>query len=228
MKRGILFAASVATALTATNAFSRGRDDREGFNFGARVRILGDTHRANANGSSIPVDSQNTSSTQSVSPHIGYAVDNTFNLGVFGVYEKATHEAKDSDTASRIERMRTVDTTLRGMGLLGRFLFAEVLYFELGLGLFDQSMVLKTEDRSFGDDASFSGSRSGASVRGVGAGAHVGAGLEIPVTHGFHFVTAYLVRQLSLRDFDGSGNLGAKRMSEEQHELSFGLHYYQD
>ena len=43
---------------------------------------------------------------------------------------------------------------------------------------------------------------------------------------GFYFTSAYNVRIVQLRDYDGGSNLGKKRSYEQKREILFGIAHY--
>jgi hypothetical protein len=226
MKKPVLhiFVFAVATVALATEAFA-GRRDREGFNFGTSFGYETGQDRNFASDSSS-TKSNVDSSSSSVSPYIGVVISDYFNLGISSIFRTASTHDREHNLASnqRIERDKQVNT--KAVSLFTRFLFGETMFFELGAGLYDQSLNIHNEYLSDFDNGAFNGQREDYTVRGIGTGYHMGGGVEIPINRGFYFTSSYIVRVYNLRNYRGNGDLGAKVGYNQKRDISFGLSHY--
>ena len=224
MKR-ILFI--ILVLLLATPAYGR-RGNREGFNFGTSVRVMGGDDRTNSEASNDPNSSHIVSKSQSVSPFVGYAFREFLNLGIGFHFEQSKSQITDRNSDGTQETLRVQDTSLSGAGLFTRFLFANVMFFEGGLGLYEQRSSTEIEQRNL-SAGSINGQRSESEQRGIGPGYHVGGGLELPVVSNFYFTATYLLRSYQQREYNASAqSVGGKRGVQDRQELTFGImHYYQ-
>jgi hypothetical protein len=213
--------------MSSLQAEARIRGKRQGFNFGTNIRMMTD------NDQFLPTGNDNKSSkihrsSHAVSPFVGYAFKEFLNLGVNVYYENSEVEEKGHDNPMTMEKFYQNSTSVKGAGVFGRFLFARVMFFEAGLGIYDQKVTSRIETRSI-KGKNFEGSVQSDEARGMGPGYHLGGGLELPITEGFYFTTSYLMRMYHLRDYKPQAqDLGAKRAREQRRELTFGIMHYYD
>jgi opacity protein-like surface antigen len=207
----------------STAALAR-RDRREGFNFGLGLRAIDSS--ADTNGSEAKGDQKRLGGVQSVAPYVGYVLAEHINIGLTGVFENETtqDEYKSQDGKQEIKRETT--SSLRGGSLFLRFLFANMMYFEGGAGIYDRRQKFVEEYYTRDGDGAFSGERDEYSMRGLGPGYHAAAGVEFAITNGFFFTTNYTYRAVQLRDYQGSGSIGKKRSRLENREVNFGFSHY--
>lgn len=214
----------VGAALVALANPAYARGDREGFNFGATLRLMDAADRTEAGGGSN--DSQSSSSSQAINPHFGYAFE-PVNLGItFGVSSEETRTVEEQEDGTETTRERKTKT--EGASAYARFLFGEVFFFEGGLGLYREKTRNVTITTQPQDASSFQGTRRESNVTGVGPGYHFSGGMELPMGSSFRFTTAYRVRIVQLRDYKGGAALGAKRSYSQEREALFGISYYDD
>ncbi len=228
MKLKLLTIAIAAIAnMVFTPAALAKKHKREGFNFGASLRML-DVNDDSLTGDDTYDKSRVRAKSQAVSPHIGYVFAETLNVGLNLNFEESVTDERDvsADLNKEIERHK--ETSTKSASLFMRFLFAKVMYFEWGFGLYDSRTNSENEYTLAQDDGTFSLTRESYSTRGVGPGYHVGMGLEIPAANGFFFTVAHVTRNYHLRDFNGTGDLGAKRRQIRKQEFSFGISHYVD
>ena len=219
-------AITIALVTIALPAEARGkRSNREGFNFGTTLRLMSDDSATNA-GPDSTRDTTIESSSQALNPYVGYAVDSLFNFGlVFHVQQQSTTQTA-SEADGSMEETRTTDTDTKGASLFTRFLFGRVMFIEGGLGLYQIKTNIDSETKTATGGGNFIGKHDQYEVIGVGPGYHVGGGIELPITDGFYFNTAYMVRIFQVRDYDGTANFGGKRGRQQQREIVFGLSHY--
>jgi hypothetical protein len=208
-------------SLWPTHALAR-RSDREGLNFGTSFRILDSDDR----GQQSAVSDKNTrtkSSGQAFSPYLGYSFG-ALNLGLLMNIENKSETFTESNVEKNQLVSRDAKTAGKSMSLFSRFNFGKVMFFEVGLGMYNQSSTVLSETRST-DGEVFAGSSSEHKASGVGPGYHLGGGLEVPVDNGFYFSTSFMVHSYQLHDTTRS-SYGSIIGSQEKRELSFGISYY--
>ena len=222
VKTTILVILGITTAsLWPSIALAR-RSDREGLNFGTSVRILDSDDR----GQQSSVSDKNTrtkSSGQAFSPYLGYSFG-ALNLGLLMNIENKSETFTESNVDKNQLLSRDAQTASKPLSLFSRFNFGKVMFFEAGLGMYNQSSTVQSETRST-DGELFAGSSSNHKSSGVGPGYHLGGGLEIPVDNGFFFSTSFMVHSYQLHDTTRS-SYGSVIGSQEKRELSFGISYY--
>jgi len=216
---------SLCTGFLPSSAFAR-RDSRDGFNFGTHVRFssLDESRRANA------INDRETSSNVSgvgYSPYIGYATSN-FNIGLAGFSQSENISGQETNTRSGDTIDKTINTRTTGASLFARLLFGRVMYFELGAGGYSQTMSVNAEYKTAEVAGQFSGHQEAFKVTGTGPGYHLGMGLEIPMGNGFYFNSAYLLRDMQLRDNSDGSELGKQLASGSARALEFGFSHYLD
>ena len=205
-------------------AEARRRNKREGFNFGTMVRLLNTDGRTRA-GEGSDKNTHTVTRGQSVNPYMGYAFE-VFNIGlIFSSENEASNTIERAEDGST-EYTRQTDSSLKGLSLYTRFLFGSVFFFEAAGGVYQEKIEVKTEDKTLTSPNAFVGERDEYTVKGIGPGYHLGAGLELPMGDGFHFSTAYQVRMVQIRDHEGGADLGRKRSTEQKREIVFGLAHY--
>lgn len=219
----IILSIAVLASL-ASPAYAR-RGERNGFTFGLSMRAL-DNRDSSLAGDDAYSSKDKQSSVDAVNPHMGWAFSDTFNIGLMGTFESSSLEERDVSADGGQEVRRTQESTLKGGGLYLRFLFAKYMYFEGGFGIYDRRISVDNQYVIPGDGDSFVGRRETYSIRGVGPGYQLGFGIEVPVTNGFYFTSAYIARILQLRDYNGDGDVGGKRARIQQREVAFGLSHY--
>lgn len=209
---------------TPATAWAR-KNEREGFNFGASFRLLDATESSQDNPDN-PSKSKN--SGQSISPHIGWAFDEMFNFGVALNFENKALLEKDKSKDGNLEISRDKQTSTKSAGVFGRFLFAKVLYFEAGIGMYEQRRATTNEySAASGDDgSSYTVRKESFNTRGLGLGYNAGIGLEVPAAAGFYITSALVQRSYSLRDYSGGSSLGDGKQKISTKEISFGISHY--
>ncbi len=226
MKKLIFQTIVLLTGIIAlgSEAFA-GRRDREGFNFGTSFGYETGQDRNFASDTSSTKSNVDTSSS-SVSPYLGVVVSEYFNLGISSIFRSSSVHEREHNIASsqRVERDKQINT--KAVNLFTRFLFGETMFFELGAGLYDQSLNIHNEYLSDYDNGAFDGQREDYTVRGIGTGYHMGGGIEVPINRGFYFTSSYIVRVYNLRNYRGNGDLGAKVGYNQKRDISFGLSHY--
>lgn len=200
------------------------RDRREGFNFGLGLRAIGS--HADTTGRDGENDQIKTGGVQSVTPYFGYVVAERFNIGISGIFENEETHERFKNKAGNQEVRREATSSLKGGGLFTRFLFAQMMFFEGGVGIYDRRQKFVDEYYSRDKEGQFTGERDEYTLRGIGPGYHLGVGLEVAFTNGFYFTTNYTYRAVQLRDYKGSDGIGKKRARLEKRELNFGLAHY--
>lgn len=220
---------TIIILLMASPAYGR-KGSREGFNFGTSLRLMGadgNTYGQEA-GENSTRDSKINSTSQSISPFVGYAFREFLNLGAMFYFEQGKASSVDRTLDGSAETIREQDSSINGAGIFARFLFANVMFFEGGLGVYQQTLSTTTENRNL-NGSTINGTRGDNQVRGIGPGYHVGGGLELPVVNSFYFTATYLIRSFQQRDYNASSQaIGRKQANQEKRELTFGLmHYYQ-
>jgi hypothetical protein len=207
----------------APDAFAK-RDRREGFNFGTSVRIL-DTDDATKAGIGSDKDTRVKSSTQAVAPYLGYSTG-SFNFGLSLNSENSSSSIVETSQDGLEETTRETDLTSKGASFFSRFLFGKVFFFEAAFGIVSSKTKTMTETKTTGSNGTFAGNEEEYEVSGVGPAYHLGGGLELTMGGGFYFTSAYNVRIVQLRDYNGGSELGKKRSYEQKRELLFGIAHY--
>lgn len=222
-QKSIMVLALISASL-ASQAEAR-RKQREGFNFGSSVRMIDQADgETAAEGTSTSRKSE--SNSQMVTPYVGYAFS-SFNLGLSLVAEQKRSETMVKDEAEASESLRKLSRNTRGASLFMRFLFGQVFYFEAAGGYYAERLSLTDEQRQIdGDGGSFSGQSDAVTLTSVGPGYHLAAGLELPMTGGFYFTSAYQYRSINLRNHLGGMNVGSQRSQSDKSEILFGIAYY--
>jgi hypothetical protein len=105
-------------------------------------------------------------------------------------------------------------------------MFTNVFFFEAGMGLVQETRSVESENRTLQDGGSFEGKSTSYSIKGTGPGYHASIGLELPITNGFYFTSAYQTRMVTLWDYKGGGDLGGKRSLIQKREVLFGIAFY--
>lgn len=221
---------TLAVALFSVPTAALAKSKREGFNFGANWRAVGVEDQSlglNDDKSRSVTSKDETTAT----PYVGYVAADWLNLGVNATIETLDSKEQLTKEGSDERIIRDRRSKLQGGSLFMRFLFARVLYFEAGFGLYRRSVSIFNEVTVAGDDGQFTGRKDEIESSGIGPGYHLAAGMEFPMAYGFYFTTAYTNRIYQLRDFKGEGNvdLGRRTGRERKREVSFGVaYYYQD
>lgn len=210
---------------TASSVQARGRD-RSGFNFGASVKIQNKSDRGV--GADSTTRSNILSEDRTVNPHAGFVIGDHLNLGLALSFENASSASTEEvvGTTERVDRVRS--SAMRSASFFGRFLFGESMFFEAGIGLYDQSVKVENQYTFGSEDNSFTGKRESYSVRGVGPGYHAGGGFEIEMGRrsGFYLTTTYLIRSYDLKQVEGESSLGEELSSVTRQEVAFGISHY--
>jgi len=124
------------------------------------------------------------------------------------------------------EDIRRTDKRSKGANLFARFMFGRVFFFETAAGLYEETLLVKSESKQYDNSGSFVGESDSYQVKGIGPGYHLGAGMELAMGNGFFFTSQYQVRMVQLRDFVSASELGSKRSFEQKREVLFGLSHY--
>lgn len=200
------------------------RQNREGFNFGTTVRVLGGDERTTA-GEGSDRNTKVTSSSQSVNPYVGWAFE-YINLGlVFSAQSQESQTVENTtDGQTSFERSTSLDG--KGLAFFMRFMFGGYFFFEGAGGVYQEKLHVSTETKHATTGDSFTGEHSEYEVNGTGPGYHVAGGLELPMGSGFVFTSAYQTRVVQLRDYNGGSDLGKKRSKSQKRELLFGIAHY--
>jgi hypothetical protein len=216
--------AALGLCLTAGQAEARGRNNRDGINFGATFRVLDAADRTSGE-DELGRNTRSDSSSTMVNPYLGYSFG-AINLGIMYSAEARTSETVEDSADGATTTTRHSTQSGKGASLYARFQFAYVFFFEGGGGLYQDKLKVRTETKEHGEDGSFTGAEDEYEVKGVGPGYHVAGGIELPMAAGFYFTTAYQMRMVQLRDHDGGNNLGSKRSQNQKREVLFGIAYY--
>ena len=188
--------------------FAEAGSNREGFNFGTSVRVLNGDDRTYASDGNDK-QTQTKSDSQAVIPFVGYSFG-LFNIGLQATAESRTSEAIETSTSTKQEVRRNTESSLKGASLFARFLFGEVMFMEVGAGLYDQSVKVNNTYTSANGEGIFTGERETYEIKGSGPGYHMGGGIELPMGGNFYFTSAYMVRMIQLRETAG-GIVGKKK-----------------
>jgi hypothetical protein len=225
MKRlmNIALTTGLITPLLTSEAFAR-RSDREGFNFGVGVRAIGQND--NTSGTETNDDSRTVQQSQAVSPRVGFAFAEHFNLGVAGYLESQDTDQRFTSKDQKRQIDRQSSTQVKAFSLFSRFMFARYMHFEAGFGVYERKRQVEDRFMDKSSDGTFKGNAEVQSTRGIGAGYHVGLGVELPITAGFYFSADYLMRAAQIRDASVDNVIGKKRSRLENRELVFGLAHY--
>lgn len=215
----------VLVLLTATSvsqaAYAR-RADREGLNFGSSVRIMDNDDR----GQQSTLNDKNTrtkSAGQAFSPYVGYAFE-SINVGLMLNLENKHEEFSEKSSTTSQELSREATTSSKAVSLFGRFNFGKIMFFQAGVGVYNQVTNIHTELRNV-TGMEFEGTTSDYKLEGMGPGYHAGIGLELPAGNGFFFTGSYMVHNYQLRDTAHS-SYGSLIGSQQKRELAFGISYY--
>jgi hypothetical protein len=215
----------IVVLLTATSlsqvAYAR-RADRKGLNFGSSVRIMDNDDR----GQQSTLNDKNTrtkSSGQAFSPYVGYAFD-ALNFGLMLNVENKYEEFSEKSASSSQELSREATTASKAISLFTRFNFGKIMFFQAGVGVYNQVTNIHTELRNV-SGIEFEGTSSDYKLEGMGPGYHAGVGLELPAGNGFFFTGSYVVHNYQLRDTAHS-SYGSLIGSQQKRELAFGISYY--
>jgi hypothetical protein len=213
----------ILNLLTPSSALARSRSKRIGFTFGTLLRSIDANDQTNP-GTESDSTTQNELNSSLVSPYIGYSFE-SFGFGLSYTVENRLQKTKeisaDGDTI-----MRSIGQVNQGVSLYGRYLFAEIFFFEAGVGLIQDTRSIDSENRTLQEGGSFEGKSTSYSIKGTGPGYHAAFGLELPITAGFYFTSAYQTRMVTLWDYKGGGDLGGKRSMVQKREVLFGIAYY--
>lgn len=202
------------------------RSSREGFNFGASVKIQNKSDRGQGAGDSSK--SNVLSEDRTVNPYAGFVVGEHMNLGVALSFENSASQTEEMDESSLERVLRDRQSQMRSASIFFRFLFGENMFFETGVGLYDQTVHVENQYTFENSDNSFTGKRDTYSVRGIGPGYHAGGGFEIEMGRrsGFYLTSSYMIRSYSLRQVQGERSLGEELSSVTRQEVSFGISHY--
>lgn len=212
----------VLPALQATEAYAR-RSDREGLNFGTSVRLMDSDNRSDSPSAADPATRTQTAG-QAFSPYVGYSFGE-LNFGLAGMIENR-HDTSSESTASTNQQVtRDLQTSTKALSLFARFNFGKVMFMEIGAGAYSQATDVHNEYKLVSDGGQFTGKSEDYKVAGMGPGYNIGGGLELPISNGFYFTGAYMVRSYNLRDTTKS-EYGSKIGTQQKRELTFGMAYY--
>lgn len=218
----------MATAITVSTLLWTGiaearRDQRDGFNFGATVRVQNDNDStSSADNQDGAVHTRGTS--QAVNPYVGYSTG-LFNFGVATTFENRT-VSTDEKLSSLPETIhRETESNLKAASIYGRLQFGGVMFMEVGAGMYAESVKVDIEQKSDTSAKNFEGTRNSYELSGTGPGYHMSGGVELPMGNGFFLNAAYTVRIFSLRDVV-DGDYGKKSAFEQRRELTFGIAHY--
>lgn len=209
--------------LAPTSALARSRSKRTGFTFGTLLRSMDAQDQTNP-GTESDHTTENELNSSLLSPYVGYSFE-SFGFGLSYTVENRLQKTKET-SADGDTIMRSIGQVNQGISLYGRYLFAEVFFFEAGVGLVQDTRSIDSENRTLQDGGSFEGKSTSYSIKGTGPGYHAAFGLELPITAGFYFTSAYQTRMVSLWDYKGGGDLGGKRSMVQKREVLFGIAYY--
>lgn len=215
----------IASFVSFASVAEAKRHSREGFNFGLGVRAIGSSDATK--GADNNADSKKDVSSQAFTPHLGYVFLDTINVGLSGYFENESVEEHFKSKDGSQEIHRDSESSIKGGNLYMRFMFANYMHFEGGVGIYDRRIKVSDEYTSRNGDGTFSGERDEYSVRGIGPGYHAGVGLEIPVVQGFFVSSDFMIRSIQLRD-RGNESVGKKRSHVDKRELTFGISHYID
>jgi len=209
----------------ASPAFAR-RGSREGFNFGASVKIQNKADRGL--GADDSTKSNVVNEDRTINPHAGFVVGEHMNLGLALSFENTNSESEELNELTQERVLRNRTSQMRSVSLFFRFLFGEAMFFETGIGLYDQSVAVENQYTFENADNSFTGKRENYNIRGIGPGYHAGGGFEIEMGRrsGFFLTSSYIIRSYSLRQVEGERSLGKELSSVTRQEVSFGISHY--
>ena len=216
------FCITAATTAIAMPAMARSTG-RQGLNFGTSVKLMDGDNSTNAN-SSTDKNSHTKTSGQSFSPYMAYSFSE-INLGAVCTVEQSGEEYNETSTTNNQQIYRKTNAATKSFSLFGRFNFGKVMFMEAGFGVYNQVVDVHTENRIVGNGGQFTGQNEDYTIQGMGPGYHVGGGLELPISNGFYFTSAYLVRSFQLRD-QSKSDIGEKMANQQKRELTFGIAYY--
>lgn len=231
MKRGILeqrqlrnvFISTALFAVVCESALARS-SKREGLNFGAGLRLAESQEGTEGTDSSFDLKRQ-TSSTM-ISPHIGFAFAEHFDLGLSVLVE--TSENVDSttgtDNSSKLEKKTT--TELNGTSLYYRFLFADVMFFEIAGGYYTAKSSITENIKGSETSGSYVGSENRYKLESQGFGYHFGAGIDVEVGNGFFIRGSYIGRKVLLKNLGSAGNIGKSTSTISRQEAQFGIVHF--
>lgn len=213
----------VVTSLSEV-AYGR-RAQRDGFNFGTSLYL--------DSGSEPSVLGGNSGSGQSLQreeqrykPYVGYAFNQTLNLGVGFDIERQTSDNRISGINPGESLLISESKQLGGGHLFARLLFGKIFFMQAGVGYYERKVNKEAEVELVSGEGYFSGRREEWSVRAGGAGFHGTIGLEIPVTQGFYVASSYEARILRLNKISSSGDVANYSGDEQIKQFNFGIAYY--
>jgi len=226
MRRHLLVAIAsmiASTLVLPSTAVARSRSKRTGFTFGTLLRSMEANDRTNP-GSESDSATQTELNSSLVSPYVGYSFE-SFGFGLSYAVENRLQKTKET-SAQGDTIMRSIGQVNQGLSLYTRYMFAEIFFFEGGVGLVQDTRSVESENRTLQDGDSFEGKSTSYSIKGTGPGYHASFGLELPITAGFYFTSAYQTRMVTLWDYKSGGDLGSKRSLVQKREVLFGIAYY--
>ena len=217
-------AAALALVGISLPAMAYSSTSRTGINFGAAVRAL-NTNEQTLPGNGASGNTNVQTQGQEISAYVGYAFT-SLSLGLLYTNETASTHATtvSTDGTSTIDQVTA--TKASGEDLYLRYLFGKYFYFQGNVGLYQQTLNVSNEQRQNGSGDAFTGSLESHSYNGIGPSYGGGGGIEMPITSGFFFTTAYNVRIVQLHSDVTSTSIGNKSSTIQKSELLFGLAYY--
>lgn len=216
----ILIGLSIALSTQALAKKSR----REGFNFGSGVKILSSEDRT-LPGSNSDRTIHTAKETEAFSPFVAFSTG-TFNLGIKADIDNTLISERETTALTADEVIRMRDITTSSGSLFVRFLFAEILFMEGGMGIYHEKQHINNTATMAGQNGSFLGAKDEYQIEGAGPGYHVGAGFEIATGGGFYFNGTYLTKIYRINEGDAIFGRGNQRAYQQKREVAFGLAYY--
>jgi hypothetical protein len=172
------------------------------------------------------IDKRGTMTGQSVKPYFGYVFGDVFHLGLKTVFESEQRHENISVVPNKTHVESEKDSYLRGGGLMTRFLFGHVMYFEAGVGYYERKTELVQEYINSNGSGEFTGSKETYKARAIGVGYNAAAGVEIPITAGFFFNADYSVYFYQLKAYRNQSKISRDKEPETIREVNFGLSHY--
>lgn len=207
------------------DAFAK-RSKRQGFNFGSTMYYKS---------ASFPDLSESKSRDAHSSfhefryrPFLGYSFGGVFNLGLGLEWEQLNSEKLESQPDSETSYTKVEDQDLTGGFLFGRLLFGRIFFMEAALGYYEKSHSQSLVYEQGPQSGSYNGARENWQLVARGPGAAMGAGMEIPVSDGFHLSASFMTRKLMLKQASASQNVGPYQGDSTTGSMNFGMSHYFD
>lgn len=214
----------ILAVFVSSEAFAK-KSRRRGLNFGSGVSF------SSISDNLLPTEINSSSrktkqDSQYLQPYVAYSASGVLNFGLSLGLEDASYSEKESFT-DNTSIDRAIEKSTQSANLFGRFMFANILYFEAGFGAYKEETKITTTSTNVDAAGTFAGAVDSETIKGSGPGYHLGAGFEVPTGGGFYFTGSYISRFYQIYNGDNAlGRDGNKRSYQLNKRLTFGMSYY--